>query len=621
MAKKKKELTEGAATESKKVKKSKTEKKAEKKENRNGKKKSLKGLWIALAVVVLLTALGAGAWFFLGDYFLTMKDVTVAGISMEGMTKKEAKKALAKTLSGIYAKETMKVTVLDTTLEIAPKDAAVSVDVNKAVNQAYLKKGVYDISSCISVGKAVDRVVEELCKKYNTNPAETSYLVEGEIPDLKTGAAATGQTLTVTIGHPKMELDQKKLRQAILSGYGTANFAVEGECRVTPPEMLTAEQLYEKYLTAPVDATMDKQFVVSPETYGYSIDMQQAPKLLEGIQYGAKVVLPFAKVAPTVTAESLMAKLFKDVLGECSTPYSGSDNNSRNTNLGLCCKKLNGIILLPGETFSYNKTLGERTAANGWKPAPSYVNGLTVDTYGGGICQGSTTLYNCVLQGDLKILEDHPHGYISSYIGPGLDASVNWPNADFRFTNNTNYPIKIEAYRKGGKMTMRIHGTDEKDYYVKMTYKVVGTRAYATQYEDVDPANNPKGYRDGQQLISPYTGYRVYTWKNKYSKATNQLIETKQERDVTYKHRDRVVVRFINKDVPTSSTPTTSTQPITPTTPTTPTTPSTSTQTPVTPSTSTQTPVTPSTSTQAPTTSTQAPTTTTQAPPPASETP
>ena len=238
------------------------------------------------------------------------------------------------------------------------------------------------------------------------------------------------------------------------------------------------------------------------------------------------------------------------MLGEYSTPYSGADNNSRNTNLRLACEKINGLILMPGETFSYNNTLGERTAENGWKPAASYVNGLTVDTYGGGICQGSSTLYNCVLQADFKLVECFPHGYISAYTDPGMDATVDWGSVDFKFTNTSNYPIKLEAYRKEGKMTMRIYGTDEKDYYVKMTYKVLSTKAFETVYEEIDPSNNPKGYRDGQELVSPYTGFRVVTYKNKYNKATNELIETTQERDVIYKHRDRVVVKFVSPDTP-----------------------------------------------------------------------
>lgn len=515
-------------------------------------------LLITILSILLAAIIGAAVWLLFSDSWLTMQDVTVAGISMNGMTKKEAKASLSALVEEKYAHETMTVTVLDTTLEIPAQDAGIEIDVNSAINQAYKCTGIFDLTPYITLtGKGLDQVVAALGEQYNAGLQPTTESVEGTVPPLNTAEAAeNGQTLVLVLGTPELGLDTQGLRATIMAGYSTATFAVTGVCSVIPPEMPTAESLYEKYLTAPVSAVMDeKTFAITPETYGYSVDIQQAAQLLANAEYGDTLRIPFAKVEPETTEADILATLYQDILGECSTPYSGSDDNNRNTNLRLACEKINGTILLPGETFSYNNTLGERTAANGWKPAASYVNGLTVDTYGGGICQGSTTLYNCVLQADFTIVECYPHGYISSYVEPGLDASVNWGTADFRFTNTSNWPIKIEAYRQNGKMTMRIYGTDEKDYYVKMTYAVVSTRAYETVYEEIDPNNNPKGYRDGQELVSPYTGYRVLTYKNRYSKETDELIETKLERDFTYSHRDRVVVKFVTKEEEKPATP------------------------------------------------------------------
>lgn len=515
-------------------------------------------LLITILSILLAAIIGAAVWLLFSDSWLTMQDVTVAGISMNGMTKKEAKASLSALVEEKYAHETMTVTVLDTTLEIPAQDAGIEIDVNSAINQAYKCTGIFDLTPYITLtGKGLDQVVAALGEQYNAGLQPTTESVEGTVPPLNTAEAAeNGQTLVLVLGTPELGLDAQDLRATIMAGYSTATFAVTGVCSVIPPEMPTAESLYEKYLTAPVSAVMDeKTFAITPETYGYSVDIQQAAQLLANAEYGDTLRIPFAKVEPETTEADILATLYQDILGECSTPYSGSDDNNRNTNLRLACEKINGTILLPGETFSYNNTLGERTAANGWKPAASYVNGLTVDTYGGGICQGSTTLYNCVLQADFTIVECYPHGYISSYVEPGLDASVNWGTADFRFTNTSNWPIKIEAYRQNGKMTMRIYGTDEKDYYVKMTYAVVSTRAYETVYEEIDPNNNPKGYRDGQELVSPYTGYRVLTYKNRYSKETDELIETKLERDFTYSHRDRVVVKFVTKEEEKPATP------------------------------------------------------------------
>ena len=516
-------------------------------------KKKSPALLIVTLSLLLVAILGVGIWLLFSDHWLIMKDVTVAGIPMEGMTKKDAKTTLSQLVDDLYGKETMTVTIMDTTLELDAKGAGIEIDTDAAINAAYGCTGVFDLAPYITVtGDGLDAMLNIFGKEFNADLQPTVYTVEGDVPALNTAEAdSNGQILKLELGKPELGLDLEELRAKIMAAYGTATFSLTAECKMIPPEMPTAEELYQKYLTAPVNAVMDeKTFIITPEVYGYSVDPQQAAQLLATAQYGDTLQIPFAKVTPEVTEEDILATLFQDVLGECSTPYSGADNNSRNTNLRLACEKINGLILMPGDTFSYNNTLGERTAENGWKPAASYVNGLTVDTYGGGICQGSSTLYNCVLQADFKLVECFPHGYISAYTDPGMDATVDWGSVDFKFTNTSNYPIKLEAYRRDGKMTMRIYGTDEKDYYVKMTYKVLSTKAFETVYEEIDPSNNPKGYRDEQELVSPYTGFRVVTYKNKYSKATNELIETTQERDVIYKHRDRVVVKFVSPDTP-----------------------------------------------------------------------
>ena len=272
--------------------------------------------------------------------------------------------------------------------------------------------------------------------------------------------------------------------------------------------------------------------------------MEDATAKVAALPYGQTISIPFSRIPAEVTADALLSTLYTDVLGEFQTPYHGDDNNNRNTNLALACAAINGVILLPGEEFSYNDTLGERTAAAGYKPAGTYVNGLTVDTIGGGICQVSSTLYYCTLLADLEIIERWPHGFISNYTDPGMDASVNWPNADLHFSNNTGYPIKIEAYRADGNVTVKIWGTATKDYYVEMHYKIISTEPYETVYEEYPP-NNEKNYHDGQVLVSPYTGYKVLSYKHKYSKADGSLISSDLESTNEYKRRDLVVVKIV----------------------------------------------------------------------------
>ena len=154
------------------------------------------------------------------------------------------------------------------------------------------------------------------------------------------------------------------------------------------------------------------------------------------------------------------------------TPYTGSTSSTtysnvyasyttystsayaRDNNLAVACRKINGIILAPGESFSFNGRVGQRTAANGYMLAPIIVGNEYSSSYGGGVCQVSTTLFNAALLGNLQINARSQHTLSVSYVPKGRDAMVNWGTNDFIFTNNSNYSIKINAYASGGAVTI-----------------------------------------------------------------------------------------------------------------------------------------------------------------------
>src|SRR5699024_6531690 len=138
---------------------------------------------------------------------------------------------------------------------------------------------------------------------------------------------------------------------------------------------------------------------------------------------------------------TLEQNLFKDVLGSYTTNVSGTA--VRKKNVRLSGEKCNNIILLPGEEFSYNNTVGKRTKENGFGEAAAYLNGETVQEVGGGICQTSSTLYNAVLLSNLEVTERTNHTYVSGYVPIGRDATVSWGGPDFKFKNDKEYPIKI----------------------------------------------------------------------------------------------------------------------------------------------------------------------------------
>ena len=169
------------------------------------------------------------------------------------------------------------------------------------------------------------------------------------------------------------------------------------------------------------------------------------------------------------------SEAFPDQLSSFSTNYS-AQNVNRTTNLRLAANKINGTVVMPGEEFSYNKVVGERTIAAGYKEAPIYVSGRVEDGLGGGICQITTTLYNAVVYANLEITERTNHQFVPSYSKAGRDATVVYGSIDFRFKNTRNYPVKILCTVSGGVAKCEIYGLKENpDYDVEITSQVTET--------------------------------------------------------------------------------------------------------------------------------------------------
>ena len=142
----------------------------------------------------------------------------------------------------------------------------------------------------------------------------------------------------------------------------------------------------------------------------------------------------------------------------------------RTTNLKLAAGKIDGTVLLPGEVFSYNNVVGERTISAGYKDAAIYLNGQVVDGLGGGICQISTTLFNAVLFSNLEIVELYNHQFVPSYATAGRDATVVYGLTDFKFKNTRTYAIKIKAGVSNGIATISIYGIKEENEYTTALY-------------------------------------------------------------------------------------------------------------------------------------------------------
>ena len=255
-----------------------------------------------------------------------------------------------------------------------------------------------------------------------------------------------------------MLLDRVKTK---LNDLNANNDYIEIPVKNKIPDEINIEKIHEEVYKEAQDAYYTKNpFTVYPEVEGIDFNVEEAKKVLaeEKDEYIIKLTI----TKPKVTISQIGSEAFPDQLSIFTTRYDVSDVN-RTTNLRIACQKINGKVVMPGEIFSYNKTLGPRTAAAGYKNAKVYEAGQVVDGIGGGICQISSTLYNAVLMANLEIAERRNHQFVPSYVGAGRDATVVYGSIDFKFKNTRNYPIKIVCSVENGICKFEIFGLLEEN--------------------------------------------------------------------------------------------------------------------------------------------------------------
>ena len=548
-------------------------------------------LWISLALVSLLLIGAIIIWVAMfiktnKDDGLILNNVTVAGVNIGGMTPEEATAAIHRATDMTYQVEDMVIYLPDIILELSPKDTGAKLDVNAAVEAAYNygRTGTAEENKKARADSLISNhtiallpyleldtdyiltVLEEYGESFNSIFEESSWELDGDLPALEGDEfdeKAKPQTLILNPGMPGRNVDINDIYNDVLDAYSMNQFEVRTEMtdEEQMPEPLgreEIEEIYEMLHTEAVDASMDMDtFEVTTEVYGYTFDLKKVLDMLP-LDYGVTVEIPMEYIVPEVLHKDLEEKLFRDVLASVETPHTNDAN--RNTNLKLACEAINGYILMPGDTFDYNKVLGERTEKKGYKPAGALSAGNSTTEVGGGICQVSSTLYYGCLLSDMEIVTRRSHSLPSSYMPMmGIDATVSWGGPDFRFKNNTNYPVRIEAEVSGGKVKVKLIGTDEKTYYIKMESKIVEILNPETINEEYTAAEaKAKGYTNGQVKQQPSTGYTVYSYKCKYDKETDKLISREYEATSNYVKKDKIVIVVVPEvtEPPTTEAPT-----------------------------------------------------------------
>lgn len=504
-----------------------------------------------------------------------LENIYIADVAVGGMTKEEAAAALKEATNQTYASMDMVVDFGTAQLRLSPKDTGIRVDVNAAVNEAFaygrtgtdseqqqaaeqLPYRSHTIGMLPYLNLDTDyvfSVLSDYAEDTGSTLTQTTYGLQGKQPALDAenfDEDAPTQILVITMGTPGIGFDVNSVYNQVLDAYSLHSFLVEVETTQSAqePDPVDLEAIYEEFYIAPKDASMDHQnYEMIPGSYGYGFDLEKARELVAAADFGEEIRIPMEYIAPEILEEEMF---FRDEMGSYATPHTG--NGSRNTNLRLACEALDGIVIDPGKTFSFNTVVGSRTSSAGYKEAPA-CESRDGEKTGGGVCQVASTLYAAALMADLEILERSEHDFVPGYIDFGMDADVD--SADLRMRNNSSYPVQISAEVSNSKVSIRILGTDDRDYYIQLEYEITKTLKPETEYEDF-PYNNRYGYEDGDVIEEGITGYQVKTYKCKYSRDTGRMTSRDYETTTRYETVNRVVARVEEEPTePETAPPTT----------------------------------------------------------------
>ena len=473
-------------------------------------------------------------------------NVYVAGINVGGMERAEAIAAVDDAVAASYASATLKVQLPDRTLSFSPEQTNVALDADEAIDEAlaYGRSGnpfaaVTSYFSCRSREHYIDlqtildldtdyirAMIDQVAAEVETDPAPSTVRYD-----------QAAQTLIVDVGYPDRDLNADGLYEVVYNAFMNSDFTpLSWEYDEIPCEPADLETYYEKYCTEAQDAVYDElTHAIQPSEPGFGFDLEDAYQKLATAAAGSQVIIPLEELEPEVDEETLEKEMFGTALFAASSEYV--NNPSRTENLRLACEAIDGTILNPGEVFSFNGVVGERTAEKGYQAATVYNGGQSVQELGGGVCQVASTIYYATLHLDLEQVHREPHQYAVTYVPYGMDATVYWGSIDYQFKNTLSHPLKIEANTDNGHVNITLLGIRENDNTVEMTYTILETYPWQ-EVEELDETK-PVGYREVE--ITPYTGYKVVTYKT-IKDADGNEISRNQEAVSVYSKRDQKVI-------------------------------------------------------------------------------
>ena len=471
---------------------------------------------LAIAILVIIVAFFSTIFAIINiNNDKIMKGVTIEKIDVSNLTKQEAKETLkayytTKLENQIYLKYG------EFENAITYKALEVEYKIDEAVDMAYgigrvgyIFQDNIEILKTWTKGKNIQlevtidkEMITQIAQNINNNiegaVVQSSYYIENG-------------NLIITSGKEGIKVEESKLLEkiyTIIDEDSEKEQSLEIPVITAQPNEIDIEKIHSEVYKQVQNAYYTKEpFTIYPEADGIDFDKENAKTMLT--EKKEEYTIPLIITKPTKTVKEIGTEAFPDLLATFSTKYAASNVN-RTTNLRLAAQKINGTVLLPGEEFSYNKIVGERTIKAGYKEAAVFSNGRVENGLGGGICQISSTLYDAVVMANLNVTVRRNHQFVTSYVGAGKDATVVYGAQDFKFVNTRKYPVRIEATVSGGVATVKVWGLKEEvEYDISIQTKKIATISYTTQY--IQDPNLPAGKEVVEQAGS--NGRKVEAYK------------------------------------------------------------------------------------------------------------
>lgn len=426
-------------------------------------------------------------------------NTTVNGVALKGLTYDEAREAVLQKYDEDYSDAAITIRLEGNEYKI-PVYQFLEIDVTDEIDRAYelghgswFASGAEWIGMQLSGGAAENIEVKPTLKEDADIAgaiADTGILEYKSLVD--TTWDVTETSLIIHKGVSGQTANQEQLTALVTEALNNLNFSDPIDCPyntetpATPDFQAIADSIYKE----PANATLDPAngYAIVPGVLGTALDPQAAASAYEAAAEGTDVEVPLTVTEPDITSADMEANLFADRLGTYQSTVTGT--NDKRTNIRLASEAVNGVILMPGEEFSYNGHVGNTTEDKGYKTAAVYKNGKVEYETGGGVCQVSSTIFAAILYTDLEVTQRQCHSMVVTYVPYGMDATVYWDQPDFRFVNNHAYPVRLDVSFDGSDIYVEIWGTQESDLTEEPRVEQTGTLTFTTYRDYYDAGGN-----------------------------------------------------------------------------------------------------------------------------------